>query len=40
MYFEVKAFDGTRGVLTYALEAIDEADARRIAAAMGVDLAG
>lgn len=29
MYFEVKAFDGTRGVLTYALEAVDEADARR-----------
>ncbi len=29
MYFEIKAFDGPRGVLTYAIEAVDEADARR-----------
>ncbi|MFM7066396.1 MAG: type II secretion system F family protein [Gammaproteobacteria bacterium] len=29
MHFEIKAFDGTRGVIAYAVEAVDEADARR-----------
>ena len=35
MYFEVKAFDGNRGVLSYTLEAVDEADARRQVQEMG-----